>query len=155
MSGALTPVGVQVEDKVVYTAGAWVPGTTGTFPNNYAHGGLAYDKATVEKAVMVLWCPASWATPVVSLLCLAANFASGDVVFRLGDEAGDNDVTKTVSGGVFHSSVTFPTPLSWSAGFGPSTGLQFVQFPLSRAGDAVADTLDDDLAVLSVFVTPS
>lgn len=58
-----------------------------------------------------------------------------------------------VASGVFHGAVTFPTPLSWSAGFGPSVGLQFAQFPLNRLGDDVLDTLDDDLAVLSVFVT--
>lgn len=139
--------------RVIYTAGSWVPATTGTFPNNWAHGGLAFDKASPELAFMVLWCPASWSSPVVSLLCLAENFGTGNVRLRLGALDGDNDVTIAVASGVFHGAVTFPTPPSWSAGFGPSVGLQFAQFPLNRLGDDVLDTLDDDLAVLSVFVT--
>lgn len=141
--------------RVIYTAGAWVPGPLGTFPDNYAHGGLAFDKASLERAVMALFCPAAWESPVVSILALAENFSSGNVRLRLGALDGDNDVTVAVAG-VYVGPLEFPTPLTWSAGSGAFAGLQFAQFPLNRVGDdATNDTLDDDLAILAVAVTPS
>lgn len=153
MSGGLTPVGVQVEDKVVYTAGAWVPATTGTFPDNYVHTGIAFDAATKEKACMPLFAPASWSSVNVGILALAASFGSGNVRLRLGSEDGDNDINIAVAG-VFIGNLVFPTPLSWSAGSGPFAGLQFAQFPLTRVGDdAVNDTLAEDLGVLAVILT--
>lgn len=153
MSGALTPVGAQVPNLIIEKGSSWVRPTTGTFPNNYAHGAPAWDKASTEKAVMVLWAPLSFGTPQVGLLALAANFGSGNVVLRLGAEDGDNDVTIAVAAAYVGVPV-FPTPLSWSAGSGQFAGWQFVQFPLSRVGGNGADTLDDDLAILSVAVTP-
>lgn len=44
MSGALSPVGVQVNNgPIIYPAGLWTPATTGTFPDTYVHGAPAYD----------------------------------------------------------------------------------------------------------------
>lgn len=142
-------------DKVIYTAGSFIPGTTGTFPNNWVHTGIAFDAATKEKAVMPLFAPASWPSVNVGILALAASFGSGNVRLRLGSEDGDNDVTIAVAAS-FVGNLTFPTPLSWSAGSGPFDGLQFVQFPLTRVGDdATNDTLAEDLGVLAVILTPS
>ncbi len=152
MSGNLTPIGVQVEGRVVYTAGSFVPGTTGTFPNGWAHTGIAFDAASKEKAVMPLFAPASWTSVNVGILGLAASFGSGNVVFRLGSEDEENDVTVAVAAS-FVGNLTFPTPLSWSAGSGPFAGLQFAQFPLTRVGDTGADTLAEDFAVLAVILT--
>lgn len=154
-AGGRGPAGVQIADKVVYTAGAFVPATTGTFPNNFAQTGIAYDKASTEKACMPLFAPASWPSVNVGILALAATFQSGNVLLRLGSEGGSNDVTITVTGS-YIGNLSFPTPLSWSAASAgtPFAGLQFTQFPLSRIGGDAADTLDDDFAVLAVVLTP-
>lgn len=146
-SGLVTP------QLIIEKGGSWVRGTTGTFPNNYAHGAPAWDKASTEKAVMALWAPLSFGTPQVGLLALAENFQSGNVVLRLGAEEGDNDVTIAVAA-AYVGIPAFPTPLSWNAGAGQFAGWQFVQFPISRVGGDAADTLDDDLAILSVAITP-
>ena len=141
------------QDKVVYTAGSFVPGTTGTFPNNYAHTGLAFDDATKEKAAMALFAPSSWPSVAVSILGLAESFGSGNVRLRLGSEDGDNDVTIAVAAS-FLGELDFPTPLSWSPGSGALAGLQFSQFPLTRVGDdATNDTLAEDFAILAVILT--
>ena len=142
-----------VNGRVIYTAGSFVPGTTGTFPNNYAHTGLAFDAATKEKAAMPLFAPSSWPSVAVSILGLAASFGSGNVRLRLGSEDGDNDVTIAVAAS-FLGELDFPTPLSWSPGSGALAGLQFSQFPLTRVGDdATNDTLAEDFAVLAVILT--
>lgn len=140
-------------ERVVYTGGAWVHPTTGTFPNNYAHGGPAWDKASTEKAVMVLWVPDSWETVDVGILALAENFGSGNVRLRLGSEDGDDDVVVAVAA-AYVGVPAFATPLTWTPGSGGFAGLQFAQFPLCRVGGDVTDTLDDDLAILSVVCTP-
>lgn len=150
----LNALGVQIDQQIVYTSGAFVPATTGTFPNNYAQTGIAYDKASTEKACTPLFCPASWSTPKVSLLCLSATFQSGNVLLRFGSEGGSDDAVITVSGGFYIGNPGFATGPSWTvAGAGPFYGLQFCQYPLSRIGGDALDTLDDDLAVLALAVT--
>lgn len=137
---------------VIYTAGSFVPTTTGTFPDSYVHGGPAFDAASTERAVMVLFAPASWSTVNVGILGLAASFGSGNVRLRLGAADVENDVTIAVAG-AFVGDLDFPTPLSWSAASGPFAGVQFVQFPLNRLGGDGADTLAEDFGVLAVVLT--
>lgn len=144
--------GTFVQDKIIYTAGSFVNATTGTFPDNYVHTGIAYDAGSTEKACMALFAPVTWETVDVSILALAASFGSGNVVFRLGDEGGDNDVTVAVAG-AFVGELAFPTPPQWAAASGPFAGLQFAQFALSRIGGNGADTLAEDLGVLAVVLT--
>lgn len=145
--------GVFVEDKVIYTAGAFVPATTGTYPNNWVHTGIAYDAASTEKACMSLFAPISWPSVNVGILALAASFGSGNVLLRLGAEGGSNDLTIAVAAS-YVGNLEFPTPLSWSAATGPfAPDLQFTQFPLSRVGGDGADTLAEDLGVLAVILT--
>lgn len=145
--------GTYVENRVIYTAGSFVPGTTGTFPNNHVHTGIAFDAASTEKAAMTLFAPGSWPSVNVGILALAASFGSGDVRLRLGSEDGDDDLVITVAA-AFIGNLVFPTPLSWSAASGPFAGLQFSQFPLCRVGGDVTDTLAEDLGVLAVVLTP-
>lgn len=140
------------DGRVIYTAGSFVPGTTGTFPNNYVHTGIAYDAASTEKACMSLFAPISWPSVNVGILALAASFGSGNVLLRLGAEDGDNDLVIAVAESHV-GNLVFPTPLSWSAATGPFAGLQFTQFPLTRVGGDVTDTLAEDLGVLAVVLT--
>lgn len=142
-----------IDGRVIYTAGSFVPATTGTFPNNYVHTGIAYDAASKEKACMPLFAPSAWPSVTVSILGLAAAFGSGNVRLRLGDEDGHNDVTIAVVAS-FLGELDFPTPLLWNPGSGVLAGMQFAQFPLTRVGDdAVNDTLAEDFGVLAVILT--
>jgi hypothetical protein len=145
-------LGVELGDKfILYPAGLFMPATTGTFPDNYVHTGLAFDDATDEKACMPLVAPASYGQPVVSILGLAASFGSGTVRFRLGDEGGDNDCVVNVAANYF-GPLEFETDLVWAPGTGVLSSAQFVQFPLSRIG--TNDTLAEDFGVLLVIVSP-
>lgn len=138
----------------VFPAGLFIPATTGTFPDNYAQTGIAFDDATDEKAAMPLLVPTSYGTnPTVSVVIVGATLQSGTVRWRLGPEEGDNDVVVTLVGGSYVGPLDFPTPMTWyPQTTGALAGYQFSQFPLSRIG--TNDSLADDAAVLLVVVSP-
>lgn len=139
---------------VIYTAGDFVPTTTGTMPNSHTLTGLAFDAASTESACFPALVPRSWPSVDIGVLGIAAAFGSGDVVLSYGDPAGADNVTVTVAG-TYIGAVNFPTGPTWSAGSGPFADYQFTQFRFNRVGDEGGglDTLAEDFAILAWIFT--